>query len=125
MGMKDIRLLAEIIDHNVKNIDDKTKQIPILQHIIDSNIYRDAELYRLAVGQGVKVICAEGKGLKNLNGNDISHTQGNEYNKARENAMVQAINDVQRAGYNIIMPVGSAHIDSLTKATNLGQGLSL
>ena len=125
MGMKDIRLLAEIIDHNMKNSNDKTKQIPITKHIIDSNIYRDAELYRLAVGHGVKVIGAEGKGLKDLNGNDISHTQGNKYNKARENAMVQAINDVQRAGYNIIMPVGSAHIDSLTKATNLGQGLSL
>ena len=96
LGMRHVKLLANIIKHN--QISDNKITIP--EKITNSPIYADAMLYNIAIANGVKVIGTEGKGLP-------------EHNSAREEYMSREINKALNMGYNITMPVGASHVDNL------------
>ena len=104
-GMNDVRLLANIIKHNETN----SEKIVIPKELKTSPIYQDAQLYNIAIENGVKVIGAEGKGLKHSK-------ESPQYNQEREEYMAGKIQEMLDKGYNITMPVGANHIKSLEQA---------
>ena len=109
LGVPDVIMLANVIEHNEKNPDN---QLKIPEEITkDSLIYQDAVLYNTAKKHGVKVIGLEGKNL------EAGKDSPQEYNKARENYMASRINQFTDKGYNVIAYVGSAHVDNLKRAT--------
>ena len=66
-------------------------------------------MYNIAIENGVKVIGAEGKGLKHSK-------ESPQYNQEREEYMAGKIQEMLDKGYNITMPVGANHIKSLEQA---------
>ncbi len=108
LGVPDVIMLANIIEHNEKN---PNNQLQIPEEINkDSLIYQDAILYNAAKKHGVKVIGLEGKNL------EAGKDSPEEYNKAREDYMASRINQFTDKGYNVIAYVGSAHVDTLKRA---------
>jgi hypothetical protein len=110
LGMNDIRKLAAILEYNGDN--KNPDKIALPKDIENSPIYWDAMLYNAAKSRGIMVLGVEGKGLE--------HNQHSlEYNQDREDYMVKQINQLTEQGYDVIMPIGSAHVQSMEKQLGL------
>jgi hypothetical protein len=108
LGVPDVIMLANIIEHNEKN---PNNQLKVPEEITkDSLIYQDAVLYNTAKEHGVKVIGLEGKNL------EAGKDSAEEYNKAREDYMASRITKLTEKGYNVIAYVGSAHVKNLKRS---------
>lgn len=105
LGMSDVILLANIIKYNETN----KEKIILPQGIEATPIYQDAKLYNIAKENGIRVIGAEGKGLKHSKESPL-------YNQERVEYMVERFTTMIEQGYNITMPVGTNHIQSLEQA---------
>jgi ankyrin repeat protein/predicted nucleotidyltransferase len=91
-GMPDIISLANNMD-----VPDFIRDLPI---------YQDAKLYNLARLNGITVIGVEGKGLSASKESPL-------YNQVREDYMASKLIECSELGYNVIFPVGSAHVEGL------------
>ena len=104
LGMRDVRLLAEVMRHNEGCKEDERVALPA--GIEGTALWWDAKLVNAAQKHGVQVVGVEGKGL--------AHGQHSpKYNADREDYMVQKLHQLQRQGYNVVMPVGEAHVREL------------
>lgn len=106
LGVPDMIMLANILEHNSKNPSKKLNIPKGLEN--NSLIYHDAMLYSTAKEHGIKVIGLEGRNLEHGKDSPL-------YNKNREQYMVDVINEVRNKGYNVIVHVGSAHVANLEK----------
>ena len=107
LGMPDVILLASIIEYNGQN---PSGQLQIPEEIINGSlIYHDALLYKTASEHGVKIVGLEGRNLQ------ADKIFPGEYDQTREEYMADRIHQVARKGYNVIIHVGAAHVDSLRK----------
>jgi hypothetical protein len=102
-GMKDVKLLASILEQNKAN---PKEAIAVSPKVQNSLIYQDALLYNAAKEKGIEVVGIEGKQL-------LHSKESPEYNKAREAHMAKHIEQISSAGKNIIFSVGAAHINGL------------
>lgn len=92
LGMKDAIKLASILEYNEKN-NDKPLNLP--KELLNSPIYQDALLYKVAKEKGIKIISLEGRNLE--------HTKETElYNENREQYMANVINEIRSKGYNVL-----------------------
>ena len=104
LGMRDVRLLAEVLQHNegCKN----AEKIALPAGVEGTALWWDAKLVNEAQKHGVRVVGVEGKGL--------AHGQhSSEYNADREDHMAQQLARLAQQGYNVVMPVGEAHVQGL------------
>ena len=104
LGMRDVRLLAEVMKYNEGCKEEERIALPA--GIEGTALWWDAKLVNEAQKHGVQVVGVEGKGLAHGHG-----TQ--EYNADREDYMAQKLQQLQRQGYNVVMPVGEAHVKGL------------
>ena len=104
LGMRDVRLLAEVLRHNEGKKD--VEKIKLPAGIEETALLWDAKLVSEAQKHGVQVVGVEGKGLAH-------GQQSQEYNADREDYMAQKLQQLQRQGYNVVMPVGEAHVKGL------------
>ena len=104
LGMRDVRLLAEVMRHNERC--EESERIALPAGIEGSAIWWDAKLVNEAQKHGVQVVGVEGKGLAHGHG-----TQ--EYNRDREDYMAQQLAKLRQQGYDVVMPVGEAHVQDL------------
>jgi hypothetical protein len=103
LGMADVIKLANIISHNEKHPHDK---ITIPEEINSSLIYQDAMLYKTAQENGITVIGIEGKGLD-------TNKNSPDYDAKREEHMSKVLEEVSKSGHNILLSIGSDHVESL------------
>lgn len=101
-GMRDVALLAAILEHNVNS----EECINIPKAVQESMIYQDALLYNKAKALGVQVIGIEGKRLKHNKDSPL-------YNQSREEFMAARINKLTESGKDVIVLVGSRHVTGL------------
>jgi len=116
LGMPDVMLLANIIKHNEQNPDNKL----IIPTEITNNslIYQDALLYNAARDKGVQVVGLEGKGLHTSEDKAKGDYKGSDlYNELRNQHMANVINELTGKGYNVVVHVGSSHVEPLKKLT--------
>ncbi|MDF3048013.1 MAG: hypothetical protein K0R73_1131, partial [Candidatus Midichloriaceae bacterium] len=92
LGMPDVISLANNMD-----VPDFIRDLPI---------YQDAQLYNLARLNGITVIGVEGKGLSASKESPL-------YNQVREDYIAYKLIECSGLGYNVIFPVGSAHVEGL------------
>ena len=111
LGMNDVRTLAAILEYNSDNKNQNKVALP--KDIENSPIYWDAMLYNTAKSYGIRVLGVEGKGLEH----DQSSPQ---YNEDREAYMAKQISQLAEQGYDVIMPIGSAHVQSMENRLDLG-----
>ena len=105
LGMRDVRLLAEVLRHNEGCRKDE-ERVALPAGIEGTAMWWDAKLVNAAQKHGVQVIGVEGKGL--------AHDQRSpEYNADREDHMAQQIHQLRRQGYDVVLPVGEAHVKGL------------
>jgi ankyrin repeat protein len=86
------------------------------EFIKDLPIYQDAKLYNLARLKGIVVIGVEGKGLPVAKESPL-------YNQVREDYMASKLMEYASLVYNVIFPVGSAHVEGL-KSRLEGKGIN-
>ena len=104
LGMQDVRLLAEVMRYNEGCKEEERIALPA--GIEGSAIWWDAKMVNVARERGVQVIGVEGK--------DLAHDQHSpEYDKDREDYMAQQLVQLKQHGYNVVMPVGEAHVQGL------------
>ena len=104
LGMRDVRLLAEVLQHNEGKKDAEKIKLPAGME--ETALLWDAKLVSEAQKHGVQVVGVEGKSL--------AHGQHSpEYNADREDYMAQKLQQLQRRGYDVVMPVGEAHVKGL------------
>ena len=110
--MRDVIFLANIIEYNNRQTNQADK-ITLPATIVESPVYYDALLYNVAKAKGIVVIGAEGKDL-------LHHKDSPCYNKAREEYMAKTVERVAKSGNNVILLVGSEHIDRLSVRLGVG-----
>ena len=81
-------------------------QVALPAGVEGTALWWDAKLVSEAQKHGVQVVGVEGKGLAH-------GQQSPEYNADREDYMAQKLQQLQRQGYNVVMPVGEAHVKGL------------
>ena len=104
LGMRDVRLLAEVLRHNEGKKDAEKIKLPA--GIEGTALLWDAKLVNEAQKHGVQVVGVEGKCLAH-------GQQSPEYNADREDYMAQQLHQLKQQGYNVVMPVGEAHVKGL------------
>ena len=104
-GIKDMKILAATLEYNKNK--PKEEQIAISEPP-DSNLYLDAVSYNTFKDMGVKVVGAEGKGL-------AVGQHHPDYGKLRDEGMTDNIMVEAKKGKEIILLVGSAHVEPLQK----------
>ena len=104
LGMRDVRLLVEVLRHNEGCKEDERVALPA--GIEGTALWRDAKLVNTAQKHGGQVVGVEGKGLAHAHGTP-------EYNKDREDYMAQQLHHLKQQEYDVIMPVGEAHVEEL------------
>ena len=109
LGMRDVRLLAEVLRHNEGKKDAEKIKLPA--GIEETALLWDAKLVSEAQKHGVQVVGVEGKSLAH-------GQQSQEYNADREDYMAQQLAKLKRQGYNVVMPVGEAHVQGLQARLN-------
>ena len=104
LGMRDVRLLAEVMKYNEGCKEEERIALPA--GIEETALLWDAKLVNEAQKHGVQVVGVEGKGL--------AHGQQSlEYNADREDYMARQLTKLKQQGYNVVMPVGEAHVKGL------------
>ena len=92
LGMRDVRLLAEVMRHNEGCKAEEKVALPV--GIEGSALWWDAKLVNVAKDKGVQVVGVEGKGL--------AHDQHSpEYNKDREDYITQQLAQLKQQGYDV------------------------
>ena len=104
LGMRDVRLLAGVLRHNEGCKEEEKMKLPA--GIEGTALLWDAKLVSEAQKHGVQVVGVEGKGLAH-------GQQSPEYNADREDHMAQQLAHLAQQGYNVVMPVGEAHVHGL------------
>jgi hypothetical protein len=114
-GMKDVVLIAEILDHNEKNPNSLIKLPPnIEKHFM----YQDAVLYKAAKDYGINIMGIEGKDLEIKKDSKL-------YNENREQYMISTINEVRNKGYNVVINVGAVHAAKIETAFNRDNDITI
>ncbi len=117
LGMPDVILLAKLIkkeeELNQAKSDDPTPISLIPDNVRNSLIYQDALLYKAAEPKGIKVI-----GIDKAKITAQKKTDYKGYNHEREEHMVEKLIAISNnhPNHNIIFPVGSSHIESISKS---------
>ena len=109
LGMRDVRLLAEVLRYNEGKKD--AERIALPAGVEGTALWWDTKLVSEAQKHGVQVVGVEGKSLAH-------GQQSPEYNADREDYMAQKLQQLQRQGYNVVMPVGEAHVKGLQARLN-------
>lgn len=110
MGIKDVKALTEIIKYNDLHPE---SQIKIPESIKNSNMYKDAELYKIAEEKGILVLGMEGV--------LTSKFGDKEYNAERETHMAKIMKQALDQGYNIVAPIGKAHVNNIKQQFDIMQ----
>ena len=104
LGMRDVLLLAEVLRYNEGCKEEERIALPAGME--ETALLWDAKLVNEAQKHGVQVVGVEGK--------DLTHGQHSpEYSTDREDHMAQQLAHLAQQGYNVVMPVGEAHVHGL------------
>ena len=104
LGMRDVRLLAEVMRYNEGKKD--AERIALPAGVEGTALWWDAKLVSEAQKHGVQVVGVEGKSLAH-------GQQSPKYNVDREDYMAQQLHQLKQQGYNVVMPVREAHVKGL------------
>lgn len=104
LGMRDVLLLVGILRHN-EGCEEDAGKTKLPAGIEGTALSWDAKLVNEAQKHGVRVVGV---------GNGLAHDQHSpQYNRNREDHMVQQLMGLKQQDYNLITQVGEAHIQGL------------